>query len=167
MELEKTKTFPFSMDTAWDALHKASSLDVEPGSTADVISDTEWISHTYDNAGKERTSTHYIASFDDDAKLVTIEGTSNAKHAHDFIYLQLKEEADAQVSLDVKIEINLGMNLVAKAMVPFIKKHSEQIITKQIFSNFEALCSGKETKAMTSEELDDYAKDAARKHFTK
>lgn len=31
MTLSNTKEFPFSMETAWAALHKPAMLDVEPG----------------------------------------------------------------------------------------------------------------------------------------
>lgn len=44
---------------------------------------------------------------------------------------------------------------------------AEKIITEQIFDNFEALCTGKETKSMTAEELDAYAEKAAKIHFAK
>lgn len=41
MKLNSTKDFPFSMETGWKALHSPASLDVEPGSTVEVLSDTE------------------------------------------------------------------------------------------------------------------------------
>ena len=37
MNLSSTKEFPFSMETAWAALHKPAMLDVEPGSEVKVI----------------------------------------------------------------------------------------------------------------------------------
>lgn len=167
MEMSKTKSFDFSMDTAWEALHKASSLDVEPGAKVEVISDVEWKARTHDQHGKEISCTHYTASFDDAEKVVTIEGVSSVKKVHDYIYLRLSGESAGQVSLKIDIEINLGLNLIARAIAPMVKKHSEELITKQIFGNFEALCKGEATNALTQEELDVYAKDAVEKHFSK
>ena len=52
------------MDVAWEALHKTSQLDVEPGSTVKVIFDTQWEAHNeeFDSV------TVYIASFDEAEK---------------------------------------------------------------------------------------------------
>lgn len=165
MELTNTRVFPFEPAAAWEALHKASSLDVEPGAKVTVISDTEWTAKTVDAAGKELSVTTYTASFDDEKKIVTIEGVSNKKHDHDFIYLTLTREDDTHVSLKIDVEINLGVHLLARALAPFVMKHAQKIITEQIFGNFEALCTGKETKAMSSEELDAWAKKTAEAHF--
>lgn len=167
MELTNKKSFPFTMATAWEALHKASSLDVEPGSKVEVVSDSEWKAMTFDTAGKELSITTYTASFDEEAKKVTIEGVSNKKHDHDFIYLTLTEEDASNVSLEIDIEINLGVHLLARALAPFVMKHAQKIITDQIFSNFESLCTGNATKAMSQEELDAWAKKTAEEHFAK
>ena len=112
MRFKHEQTFPFTIDTAWKALHKPSSLDISPGSDVTVISDTEWKTQTTGSNEKVLTTTHYTATFDDEEKRVTIEGISDTKRGHDFIY-----------------------------------------------QNFEALCTGKETKRMSKEELDSHAKD--------
>ena len=146
MKSSSSKKFHFSMDVAWEALHKASQLDVEPGSTVKVISDTQWEAHNEESD----SVTVYTASFDEAEKKVVIEGTSQKKHEHDFIYLTLIPLDDQEVQLDIEVQINTGVH--------FIAKPAQEIISKHIYHNFEALCTGQETKTMTSEELKDLAK---------
>ena len=167
MELTNTKAYPFTIDTAWKALHKTSSLNVEPGSKVEIISDTEWKAHALDTAGKEISCTHYTATFDEEKKIVTVESVSNKKHVHDFIYLELSKIDENHVELKVDMEINLGIHLIARAIAPFIKKHAENIIMQEIFNNFEAVCTGNEVKPIRQEELDSLAKEAMTKHFSK
>lgn len=159
MKLSSSKKFYFSMDVAWEALHKASQLDVEPGSTVKVISDTQWEAHSEESG----SVTVYTASFDEAEKKVVIEGTSQKKHEHDFIYLTLIPLDDQEVQLDIEVQINTGVHFIAKALGALIAKPAQEIISKHIYHNFEALCTGQETKTMTSEEL----KELAKKHYEK
>lgn len=160
MKFKHEQTFPFTMDTAWKALHKPSSLDVSPGSEVTVISDVEWTAQTIGSNEKVLTTTHYTATFDDEEKRVTIEGISDTKKGHDFIYLILEEVSSEESKLMIEVEINTGIHFIAKAVGALLSKPMEQIMCKHIYQNFEALCTGKETKRMSKEELDAHAKDA-------
>lgn len=157
MHLNSSKEFPYSMDVAWKALHTPSSLDVEPGSKVTVISDNKWEAHN-DDAG---TITVYTASFDEDAKKVTIEGESNKKKDHDFIYLTLTEVDANTVKFDIEVVIDTGMHFLAKALGALIAKPTQEILCRHIYHNFQALCTGGETKTMSSDEL----KTIAKKHY--
>lgn len=155
MKLNSSKEFTVSMETAWQALHQPGRLDVEPGSTVKLISDTEWEARNSDSG----SVTVYTASFDEENKKVVIEGASNKKHDHDFIYLTLTEAADDKVKLDIEVKINTGAHFVAKALGALIAKPAQEIISRHIYHNFEALCTGGETKSMTPEELKKLAKE--------
>ena len=159
MKFKHEQTFPFTMDTAWKALHKPSSLDVSPGSEVTVISDVEWTAQTIGSNEKVLTTTHYTATFDDEEKRVTIEGISDTKKGHDFIYLILEEVSPEESKFIIEVEINTGIHFIAKAVGALLSKPMEQIMCKHIYQNFEALCTGKETKRMSKEELDSHAKD--------
>lgn len=159
MRFQHEKEFPFTMDTAWEALHKPASLDVSPGSEVTVISDTEWSGKTASSDGKVVTTTNYMASFDEEKKQVTIEGASDNKKGHDFIYLTLEEISEGSVKLIIEVEINTGAHFIAKAVGAIFAKPIEQIMCKHIYQNFEALCTGAETKRMSKEELDAHAKE--------
>ena len=91
--------------------------------------------------------------------MVTIEGISDQKSSHDFIYLTLREVSPEEVELEISVEINTGMHLIAKALGALFSKPMEQIMCRHIYQNFEALCEGKETKPMSQEELNDRAKN--------
>lgn len=65
---------------------------------------------------------------------------------------------DQKVQLDIEVQINTGIHFVAKALGTLIAKPAQEIISKHIYHNFEALCTGQETKTMTSEELKELAK---------
>lgn len=159
MRFKHEKTFSFTMEAAWKALHKTSSLDVAPGSEVTVISDTEWTSHTKETDGKASSTTKYTATFDEEKKQVIIEGVCDKKRVHDFIYLTLEEISAEEVNLIIEVEINTGIHFIAKALTALMAKPMEQIMCKHIYQNFEALCTGKETKTMSTEELDAYAKE--------
>lgn len=159
MRFKHEQTFPFTIDTAWEALHKPSSLDISPGSEVTVISDTEWTTQTTGSDEKVLTTTHYTANFDDEEKRVTIEGISDTKRGHDFIYLTLEEVSSDELKLIIEVEINTGIHFIAKAVGALLSKPMEQIMCKHIYHNFEALCTGKETKRMSKEELDSHAKE--------
>ncbi len=149
MELKSSKEFPFSPEVAWKALHQTSRLDVEPGTVIKDISDTEW--ETYNS--ETGSQTKYTATFDDENRRVTIEGASNKKRNHDFIYLTVKEIAEERVELTLEIEINTGAHFIAKALGAMIAKPAQEIISRHIYKNFEALCTGGETKTMSSADL--------------
>lgn len=159
MRFKHEQTFPFTIDTAWKALHKPSSLDISPGSEVTVISDTEWTTQTIGSDEKVLTTTHYSAAFDDEEKRVTIEGISDTKRGHDFIYLTLEEVSSEESKFIIEVEINTGIHFIAKAVGALLSRPMEQIMCKHIYQNFEALCTGKETKRMSKEELDSHAKD--------
>lgn len=161
MKLNSSKEFSFSMEIAWKALHQPARLDVEPGSTVKEISDIEWEAHNAD-AG---SVTKYTASFDEAGKKVVIEGVSNKKHDHDFIYLTLSQTGENQVKLDIEVEINTGVHFLAKALSVLIAKPAQEIISKHIYHNFEALCTGGQTKTMTAEELKIMAKEQYGSHL--
>ncbi len=108
---------------------------------------------------KGLTTTHYTAAFDDEEKRVTIEGISDTKKGHDFIYLTLEEVSSEELKLIIEVEINTGIHFISKAVGALLSKPMEQIMCKHIYQNFEALCTGKETKRMSKEELDSHAKD--------
>lgn len=159
MKFKHEQLFSFTMDTAWKALHKPSSLDVSPGSTVTVISDTEWTARTESSDKNTATTTNYTATFNEDEKQVVIEGVSDTKRGHDFIYLTLEEVSSEEVKLIIEVEINTGVHFIAKAVGSLLSKPIEQIMCKHIYKNFEALCTGKETKRMSKEELDTHAKN--------
>lgn len=159
MRFRHEKDFSFPMDTAWQALHKPCSLDVSPGSEVTVISDTEWTAKTTGSDEKTLTATHYNAVFDEEKKQVTIEGVSDNKKGHDFIYLTLEESSDKEVKLIIEVEINTGAHFIAKAVGALLSKPIEQIMCRHIYQNFEALCTGAQTKRMSREELDAHAKN--------
>lgn len=149
MDLRSSKEFPFSAETAWKALHQTSRLDVEPGTVIKDISDTEW--ETYNS--ETGSQTKYVAEFDDENRRVTIEGASNKKSNHDFIYLTLKEIAEERVELILEMEINTGTHFLAKALGAMIAKPAQEIISRHIYQNFEALCTGAGTRTMSSDDL--------------
>lgn len=159
MKLTSSKEFSVSMETAWKALQKPSSLDISPGSEVTVISDTEWTAKTAGTDGRELTESRYTATFDEEKKMVIIEGVSDSKRSHDFIYLTLTETASDKVTLGIEVEINTGMHLIAKALGEIFLRPMEKIMCGHIYQNFEALCAGKETKRMSRDELDARAKD--------
>lgn len=159
MKFSTVKEFPFSMETVWKALQDPAKLDVEPGTEVRIISPTKWEAIN-DDVGSVST---YWATFDEENKIVKIESTSNKKHDHDFIYFKLKELSDNEVSLEMDVEINTGVHLIAKALSKLIEKPTKNIMSKHVYHNFEALCLGKETKKMTQEEL----KAAAQKEYEK
>ena len=75
------------------------------------------------------------------------------------------KELDAQkVSLEIRIEINTGVHLIAKALGAVFAKPMQEIMCKHIYHNFEALCKGTETKRMSKAELDDFAKKTFEKN---
>ena len=159
MGFKHEQTFPFTMDTAWEALHKTSSLDVAPGNIVTVISDAEWTTHPADSEENTSATTYYIATFDNEKKRVTIKSTSDAKREPDFIYLTLEEISSAEVKLMIEVDINTGIHFIAKVVSALLLKPMEQLLCKHICQNFEALCTGKETKRMDREELDALVKD--------
>lgn len=159
MHLNSSKEFPYTMDVAWQALHQPAKLDVEPGSMVTVLSDTQWQASNTETGAV----TLYTASFDDDAKKLTIEGASNKKHDHDFIYLTLSEVAEDKVALDIEIRIETGMHVIAKALGAILSKPMQEIMCKHIYHNFDALCLGSETKTLSNDDL----KDIAKKTFEK
>lgn len=112
MELSNERQFPFSMETAWAALHKPAMLDVEPGAEVHEVSAERWEARNKE-AG---TVTVYTASYDEEGKTLTIEGESTAKSDHDFLYLTLKEDGAKSVTLEIKIEIHTGAHLIARAL---------------------------------------------------
>lgn len=159
MELSASREFSYPMDVAWQALQHTSKLDIEPGSEVEVISDSEWNAYLHGHEDKNAACTHYATSFDAAAKQAVIEGKSNKKHVSDFITLTLEETASG-VNLTADIQINAGMNLIARALAPVVKTQARDIIMKQIFGNFEALCAGEETTALTVEDLNAHVKAA-------
>lgn len=42
MKFSTVKEFPFSMETAWNALQDPAKLDLEPGTKLNIISSTKW-----------------------------------------------------------------------------------------------------------------------------
>lgn len=154
MELSNERQFPFSMETAWAALHKPAMLDVEPGAEVHEVSAERWEARNKE-AG---TVTVYTASYDEEGKTLTIEGESTAKSDHDFLYLTLKEDGAKSVTLEIKIEIHTGAHLIARALGAVFAKPMQEIMCRHIYHNFEALCTGKETKRMSKAELDGLAK---------
>ena len=90
---------------------------------------------------------------------MTIESESSAKHDHDYMYFTLKEVSEERVSLEIVIEIHTGTHLLAKALGAIFAKPMQEIICKQIYHNFEALCKGSETKRMSMDELRGIAKE--------
>lgn len=64
-----------------------------------------------------------------------------------------------KLKLIIEVEINTGVHFIAKAVGALLSKPMEQIMCRHIYQNFEALCTGKETKRMSKEELDSHAKD--------
>lgn len=156
MELVNVKEFPFSMNTAWEMLHKTSSLDIEPGSRAEIISESEWNSILQSGEKTIRT-THYTTTFDEEKKIAVVEGSSEAKREHDYVYLELTSIDENHVSLKVDIVINIGLHVFAHLLEPFMKKHAHDVIANGIFDNFEALCEGKETHYKSPEELKNLA----------
>lgn len=159
MKFSNAKKFRCSMETGWKALHSPASLDVAPGSRVTVVSDVEWKAETAGSDGRTAAVTNYTASFDEEKKVATIEGISDQKSSHDFIYLTLREVSPEEVELEISVEINTGMHLIAKALGALFSKPMEQIMCRHIYQNFEALCEGKETKRMSQEELNDRAKN--------
>lgn len=159
MKLSSNKEFPFSMEIAWAALHQPTELDVEPGSEVHVISDTKWEAHNSE-AG---TVTTYTASFDEENTTLIIDSVSNVNPHHDLMHLALKEISPEKVSLDIRIEINTGVHLIAKALGALFAKPMQEIICKHIYHNFEALCTGKETKRMSKDDLNDIARKTFKK----
>ncbi len=155
MKMSSTKEFPFSIDVAWAALHQPAKLDVEPGAEVHEISDIKWEAHSKD----ADTVNTYEASFDDANKVMTIETTSNVTHSCDHMYFTLKEIEPNRVSLEIIIEINTGAHLLAKALGYLFAKPIQEIMCKQIYHNFEALCKGSETKRMSMDELKGIAKE--------
>lgn len=125
-----------------------------------VISDTEWTAKTTSSNEKTNVTTHYTSTFDEAKKQVIIEDVSDTKREHDYIYLTVTEVSASEVTLTIEVEINTGVHLLAKAVGAFFSKPMEKIMTKHIYQNFEALCTGNETKIMSKEELDAHAKDA-------
>lgn len=154
MKLEVSQTFPYTMEVAWKALHQPSKLDVELGAQVQEISATEWEARNEE----ANTITKYVASFNDVEKKLTIEGASNKKHDHDFIYLTLKEVDAERVSLTIEIEIDTGMHLIARALGALLAAPMKKMISAHIYSNFKALCVGQETKSISPDELRDMAK---------
>ena len=157
MKLHGTKEFPYSLETGWAALHSPAKLDVEPGSRVEVPSDTEWLAHNETN-GKEVSCTHYIASFDEEKKQVIIESKSDQKMDHDHIYLTLTQPSDDHIQLEIQIEISTGVHFIAKALGALIAKPTQEIVCRHIFQNFEALCTGGDTKTLSQDDLSDMAK---------
>ena len=155
MKLNSTKEFPFSIDAAWAALHHPAKLDVEPGAEVREISDTKWEAHSKDSD----TVNTYEASYDEANKVMTIETTSSATHSRDHMYFILKEIEPERVSLEITIEINTGAHLLAKALGYLFAKPIQEIMCRQIYHNFEALCKGNETKRMSMDELRGIAKE--------
>lgn len=159
MHFTNSKEFPFTMDVAWQALQDPSKLDVEPGSVVSDATPTKW---TASNAETGAT-TVYTASFDEAAKKVTIEGASNKKHDHDFIYLSLSDAGDDKVTLEIDVHIETGVHVLAKALGAILGKPMQEIMCRHIYHNFEALCTGSATKTLSNDEL----KDIAKKTFEK
>ena len=153
MELLAAKEFPFSMETAWEALQQPAKLDVEPGSKVVERSATEWEAHNLE----AKTCNVYTASFDEANRQVTIEGKSEKKHERDYIYLTLTEAGEG-VCLDVKVEINTGAHLLAKLVGKLISGPTQKILSEHVFSNFEALCTGGELRTLTQDDLKAMAK---------
>ena len=159
MKFITAKEFPFSMETAWNALQDPVKLDLEPGADIKVISLSKWEAI---NEETKSVST-YWATFYEEKKMVKVESSSSKKHDHDFMYFKLHEIADDRVSLEIDVEINTGVHLVAKALAKLIEIPTKNIMSKHLYSNFEALCLGKETKHLSKDEL----KQLADQEYTK
>lgn len=163
MKFSTVKEFPFSMETAWNALQDPAKLDLEPGTELNIISSTKWEAI---NDEAKSVST-YEATFDEENKIVKVESSSNKKHDHDFMNFKLKEIAEDKVSLEIDVEINTGVHLVAKALAKLIEIPTKNIMSKHFYQNFEAMCLGKETKHLSQDELKELAKQEYEKHENK
>ena len=159
MHFTNSKEFPFSMDVAWSALQDPSKLDVEPGSVVSEATPAQW------KASNDETGavTIYTASFDEAARKVTIEGASNKKHDHDFIYLSLHEAGEGKITLEIDVHIETGVHVIAKALGALFSKPMQEIMCRHIYHNFEALCTGGATKTLSNDDLKDIAKKTLEK----
>lgn len=83
------------------------------------------------------------------------------------MYFKLKEIAEDKVSLEIDVEINTGVHLVAKALAKLIEIPTKNIMSKHFYQNFEAMCLGKETKHLSQDELKELAKKEYEKHENK
>ena len=77
---------------------------------------------------------------------------------HDHIYLTLTQPSDDHIQLEIQIEISTGVHFIAKALGALIAKPTQEIVCRHIFQNFEALCTGGDTKTLSQDDLSDMAK---------
>ncbi len=92
-----------------------------------VISDTEWTAKTTSSNEKANVTAHYTSTFDEAKKQVIIEGVSDTKKEHDYIYLTVTEVSAIEVTLTIEVEINTGVHLLVKAVGAFFQNQWKRL----------------------------------------
>lgn len=153
---ESTHTYqviiPYSIEEVWQALKHAADLDVAGGQEiVERVSDAEWTT-----ALDERHSTRCTAAYDEAARRMDVTMDSTAKHENDTTSISL---ASVDAGTEVTVEQTVRGNFVVMKMLQLVGVGALDKVAGSIVSNIEALCSGGETRRMSTEDLEAYAKE--------
>ena len=153
---ESTHTYQviilYSIEEVWQALKHAADLDVAGGQEiVERVSDAEWTT-----ALDERHSTRCTAAYDEAARRMDVTMDSTAKHENDTTSISL---ASVDAGTEVTVEQTVRGNFVVMKMLQLVGVGALDKVAGSIVSNIEALCSGGETRRMSTEDLEAYAKE--------
>ena len=125
--------------------------EVELEEIVERVSDAEWTT-----ALDERHSTRCTAAYDEAARRMDVTMDSTAKHENDTTSISL---ASVDAGTEVTVEQTVRGNFVVMKMLQLVGVGALDKVAGSIVSNIEALCSGGETRRMSTEDLEAYAKE--------
>ncbi len=135
---------PYPLEAVWEAL--AGGQEV-----VERVSAAEWTV-----ALDEHHATHCTAAYDAAAHRMDVTMDSTAKHEDDTTSIIL---APVDAGTEVTVEQTVRGNFVVMKMLQFVGAGALDKVADSIISNIEALCSGGETRRMSADDLDEYAKE--------
>ena len=139
MSMKASKTFSYSMDVAWQALHRTSEIEIEENATIGQIDETTWIARVQEDGDGTASVSTYHATFDEAEHIVRIEGTNPNNDDRDHLILTLTEAAGG-VELTAELQFDFGLNLFARAATKLFGKIALEAMSERIFTSFDKLC---------------------------
>ena len=147
-EYEETLDLP--LDAVWNAMHRASELDIMGGQPISKrTSDVDWVTE-FETSGKS-VFTHCTATFDDATHTLTVMLDSDNKHAKDDTVV-IATATPSGTSVKVLETIRGG--LIVKGMLKLVGKGAYVTSAKNIVRNIAAIAQGGEGRALSAEEID-------------
>ena len=97
-----------------------------------------------------------LMDYDEAARRMDVTMDSTAKHENDTTSISL---ASVDAGTEVTVEQTVRENFVVMKMLQLVGVGALDKVAGSIVSNIEALCSGGETRRMSTEDLEAYAKE--------